>query len=96
MSTPMCPFLAFTGAGEGQPLTVYVVLTPSDDVEHLRNQVKDLQTQVLGLRQEASRAQMLYQGESIINLELLDLCREYNVPVRQVLKKRREEVEKKV
>ncbi len=89
MSTPTCPFLGFTGPGEGQPLTIHVVLTPSDDVVHLRNQVKDLQAQVLGLRQEVTRAQNLYQGESVINLELLDLCREYNVPVRQVLKNRR-------
>lgn len=87
MSTPTCPFLA--KVGEGQPLTIHVVLTPSDDVVYLRNQVKDLQAEVLGLRQEVTRAQNLFQGESVINLELLDLCREYNVPVRQVLKNRR-------
>ncbi len=87
MSTPACPFLA--SAGEGQPLMIHVVLTPSDDVVHLRNQVRDLQAQVLSLRQEATRAQNLYQGESVINLELLDLCREYHVPVRDVVKNRR-------
>lgn len=87
MSTPMCPFLAL--AGEGQPLTLHVVLTPSDDVVHLRNQVSDLQREVLALKQEAIRAQNLYQGESVLNLELIDLCREHGVPVRQVLVDRR-------
>lgn len=48
MSTPTCPFLAL--AGEGQPLTLHVVLTPSDDVVHLRNQVSDLQREVLALK----------------------------------------------
>lgn len=88
MSTPICPFLA-SGVGKGQPLTVNVLLTPSDDVVHLRNQVKDLQAQVLSLRQESTRAQNLYQQESVLNLELIDLCREYHVPVRDVLKNRR-------
>ena len=89
MSTPQCPFFALIGAGKGQPLTVHVVLTPSDDVVHLRNQVSDLQREVLALKQETARAQHLYQGESILNLELLDLCREHGVPVRQVLIDRR-------
>lgn len=84
MSTPICPFLAAV-TGEGQPLTVNVVLTPSDDVVHLRNQVSDLQREVLALKQETIRAQNLYQGESVLNLELIDLCREHGVPVRQVL-----------
>lgn len=83
MSTPQCPFLALVE--EGQPLTVHVVLTPSDDVVHLRNQVSDLQREVLALKQETIRAQNLYQGESVLNLELIDLCREHGVPVRQVL-----------
>ena len=88
MSTPQCPFFA-AEAGGGRPLTVHVVLTPSDDVIHLRNQVSDLQREVLALKQETARAQDLYQGESILNLELIDLCREHGVPVRQVLIDRR-------
>lgn len=88
MNTPYpCPLLA--DAGRGTPLTVHVVLTPSEEVEHLRNQISDLQAEVLRLRQECSRAQNLFQGESILNLELLDLCREHGVPVRDVLKSRR-------
>lgn len=84
MSTPTCPFLA-TGAGEGQPLTVRVLLTPSDEVVLLRDQVKELQAQVLTLKSEAARAQNLYQRESILNLELVDLCRAHGVPVRDAL-----------
>lgn len=87
MSTPTCPFLAL--AGEGHPLTVNVLLTPSDDVVGLRNRVSELEAQVLTLQQEAVRAQNLYQQESVLNLELIDLCREYHVPVRDALKKRR-------
>lgn len=91
MSTPKgCPFSAHRRGRGSHPLTIHVVLTPSDDVVHLRNQVKDLQREVLTLKQETIRAQNLYQGESVLNLELIDLCREHGVPVRQVLKDRRE------
>lgn len=88
MSTPKCPFLASV-TGKGQPINLQVVLTPSEEVQSLRARIKDLEGQITAMRQEVTRAQNLFQAESVLNLELIDLCREHGVPVRQVLKDRK-------
>lgn len=87
MSDPsVCPFSS--PIGEGRGITIHVVLTPSEEVTSLRAQIATLQERNKTLHQELIRTQNLYQGECIINLELQDLCKEYHVPVRPVLKGR--------
>lgn len=81
-----CPF-SFP-SGEERGFTLHVVLTPSDEVTHLRAEIAALQDRLKALQQEVTRTQNLYQYECLINLELQDLCREYHVPVRDVLKGR--------
>ncbi len=89
MTSFSCPF-SCEPAGEGVPLTVHVILTPSDEVQTLRAQLGDVQTQLLNLRQDFNRVEFWYRQEVLINTELLDLCREHGVPVRRSLFKRAE------
>lgn len=87
MNPHFCPLSSIVG-GRGS-FKLEVVLTPSEELQHLQNQIRDLQAQVLNLKGELARVQNLYQYESIINLELLDACRENGVEVRSSLFQRR-------
>lgn len=84
MGTPFCPLLADT-VGEGAAPTLHILLSPSDELVALRNQLSDVQAQLLDLRQEFSRLEFLYRQEVIVNMELLDTCRAHGVKVRRSL-----------
>lgn len=63
-----------------------VVLTPSDEVVSLREQVKQLAGERNHLQQEYNRIELLYRSECVINLELQDLLKEHGIAYREVLK----------
>lgn len=63
-----------------------VVLTPSDEVVSLREQVKQLAGERDYLQQEYNRIELLYRSECVINLELQDLLKEHGISYREVLK----------
>lgn len=65
----------------GIPLKLEVSVTPSDEVQALRRQVSDLTSQVETLRKECNRASFLYRCETLINLQLSDLCKEHGVRI---------------
>jgi hypothetical protein len=64
-----------------------VVLTTSDEVLSLREQVKVLTEQLDHLQQDYNRVELLYRSESVISMELLDLLRENGIPVREAVKR---------
>lgn len=63
-----------------------VVLTPSDEIVSLREQVKQLTGERDHLQQEYNRIELLYRSECVINLELQDLLKEHGIAFREVLK----------
>lgn len=63
-----------------------VVLTPSDEVLSLREQVKQLVGERDHLQEEYNRIEFLYRCECAINLELQDLLKEHGIAYREVLK----------
>ena len=63
-----------------------VVLTPSDEIISLREQVKQLPGEKDYLQQEYNRIEFLYRCECAINLELQDLLKEHGILYREVLK----------
>ena len=63
-----------------------VVLTPSDEVVSLREQVKQLVGERDHLQEEYNRIEFLYRCECAINLELQDLLKEHGIAYREVLK----------
>lgn len=63
-----------------------VVLTPSDEVISLREQVKQLAGERDYLQQEYNRIELLYRSECVINLEPQDLLKEHGISFREVLK----------
>lgn len=63
-----------------------IVLTPSDEITRLREQVKQLAGERDNLQQEYNRIELLYRSECVINLELQDLLKEHGISFREVLK----------
>lgn len=82
MSSFSCPLFCGQPAGEGTPLIVHVVLTPSDEVQALRAQLADVQSKLLALQQDFNRVEFWYRQEVVINTTLLDLCREHGIKYR--------------
>ena len=58
-----------------------IMVTPSEQVEALRAEVRDLQKQLQDLRTAYNRCEYLYRCECIINNRLHDFCREQGVRV---------------
>lgn len=79
-------FLPWMGWGPLPPLRVDVSLTPSDEVQQLRQQVSDITLRLSELETQFNRTEYLYRCETIINLRLQDFCREHGLKVpRQLL-----------
>lgn len=85
----MCPNpftapLSFILGQGSAPLKVEVSVTPSDEVQHLRSQVQDLQTQLNTMQARYNRVEYLYRCETLINSQLIDLCKDrgFTVPKR--------------
>lgn len=57
------------------PLCVRVILTTSDEVQALRAQVAQLKADLAALQSSFERAEYLYRCETLINCQLVDLCK---------------------
>lgn len=73
-------------AGEGIPLQVTV--KTDDEVLRLRQEVADLRVDLDKLQQDFTRVEYHYRCESVINTELVDLCRKHGIKIRPSLFKR--------
>lgn len=62
-------------------MRLHVLLTPSDEVQALRARIAALEGELKQLREQYNRTEFLYRCETLINLQLQDLCREQQVKV---------------
>ena len=68
---------AFTGPQEGAgPPTVHLVVTSSDEVIRLRQQVIALEKRIDQMDADFKRVEYLYRCETLINTRITDYCRE--------------------
>jgi len=77
---PFAPLVIFPGQG-GAPLRLEVSVTPSDEVQRLRQDAADLRRQLDDLQARYNRVEYLYRCETLINFQLADLCKENGVKV---------------
>ncbi len=71
-----------------EPLEVHVTLRTDDEVQALRARVAELEAALEAERAAYRRVEYKYRCESIINQELVDLCRASNVKLRPGLGRR--------
>lgn len=62
---------------------VHVVFTPSDEVFQLRNEIAALRKEAADLKAKATRAEVLYSHECVINLTLEDELRAAGIKLRR-------------
>lgn len=67
-------------AGEGSPLKVEVLVTPSDEVTALRARVAALEGEIAELRRSYNQVEYRYRFEVMLNFQLQDLMRAAGVP----------------
>ena len=75
------------GSGR-EPIEIHVRLSPDDEVLALRARVAELEAQAEAARAERDRLEYKYRCESLINTELIDLCKREGVPFREALTRR--------
>ena len=63
-------------------------LEPSEEVQSLRRRVAELEGKLEEMRAQRDRAEYKYGCEVVINGELVDLCREHGLRVREALRSR--------
>lgn len=68
-----------TDQAGGPALTLNIRLTPSEEVQSLKEQVQTLTQQIDTLKAQANRAEFLYRCETLINLEITDYCKEQGI-----------------
>ena len=68
-----------------EPIEIHVRLSPDDEVLALRARVAELEAQAEAARAERDRLEYKYRCESLINTELIDLCKREGVPFREAL-----------
>lgn len=88
---PLRTLLDPEGAAPRPVMTLDVRLTDSAEVTALRNQLSDVQAMVLSLRAELDKVTLLYGSESRLCNELVDICRDYGIPLRDVFQRHREQ-----
>lgn len=71
-----------------EPLEIHVRVSPDDEVLALRARVAELEAQVETGRTERDRLEYMFRCESLINAELIDLCKAHKVPYREALNAR--------
>lgn len=74
-----CPLVII---GKGAPIRLAVSLTPADEVNALRSHVQELEDDLKQLRTRYDRLEYNYRCEAVVNLRLVDHCREHGIPVR--------------
>lgn len=62
---------------------IHVVFTPSDEVIRLRNEIQALKSDLSALESRATRAEVLYSQECVINLTLEDELRSSGIRLRR-------------
>lgn len=67
------------------PFRFEVVLTPSETLISLKEQVKSLMDELECLKADYNRVELLYRSECVINTELQDLLREHGIPYRDAI-----------
>lgn len=75
------PLFAFSPGRGDIPLKLEVVLTSSDEVLALRQQVRDLTSQLEQMQQRINRTEYAYGWECTLNDRLLDFCRANDLKV---------------
>jgi hypothetical protein len=68
------------------PFKVDVSLTPSQQVLSLQKRVSDLTYRIDDMQRSYDRLEYKYRCEVLVNSELMDICKTYNLPVRDSLK----------
>lgn len=68
--------------------TLKIILEPSEEVQSLRRRVAELEGKLEEMRAQRDRAEYKYGCEVVINGELVDLCREHGLRVREALRSR--------
>lgn len=61
---------------------LHVFLTPSDEVNQLRNQISELNSKLLEMKRKFDSLEYSYRCESLVNMELVDLCWEHGIRYR--------------
>lgn len=68
------------------PLKLDISLTPSQQVLSLQKRVSDLIYRIDDMQRSYDRLEYKYRCEVLVNSELMDICKTYNLPVRDSLK----------
>lgn len=71
-----------------EPLEIHVRVSPDDEVLALRAKVAELEAKLAEETARADRAEYRHRCESIVNQELVDLCRAHGVRYRPALDRR--------
>ena len=71
-----------------EPLEIHVRVSPDDEVLALRARVAELEAKAAEAEEERRRGEYMYRCETLINTELVDLCKAHKVPFREALKAR--------
>lgn len=71
-----------------EPLEVHVILKTDDEILALRAKVAELEAALAAEKAERNRAEYMFRCESLINSELVDLCRTHKVKFRPSLERR--------
>lgn len=59
-----------------EPITLHIVLTPSDEVTELRAKISDLEIKNLELTQQLKRAESNLIWEYQVNQKIVDYCKD--------------------
>ena len=71
-----------------EPLEIHVRVSPDDEVLALRARVAELEAQAARHKREFNDLEFRYRCETLINTELVDLCKAHKVPFREALRQR--------
>lgn len=70
--------LSDLAAGKGA-IPLSISLKEDEEVKRLKEENTALQSQIIGLQAEVNRAQYLFRCESVLNNQLVDLCRQHGI-----------------
>ena len=71
-----------------EPLEIHVRVSPDDEVLALRARVAELEAEAARQGEAYRDLEFRYRCETLINTELVDLCKEHKVPFREALRQR--------
>lgn len=80
--------------GGGSPLQVEVILTDSNMVQSLRQQLTQLQAEHDRLRDSFAHTEYKYRCEVLVNMQIMDYCKDKGIKIPRRLLRVAEESEK--